>query len=214
MMSILWLAPWPKTSWMDSSGTSAYLPTLFTKGYARTASDSPKSGAVLAAENTEGRFSGMLKKLRPPSSSSHDESQWKLDGIGGVFRTWSFFAVALPKLLLDILLAYVGGVYIMKSESQGDMVMSTLQVVFIADIDFVLYRAFTSNVIKFNLAHMKTVDVELSNRTRVAMWFSSSVLCPLVTVAASAMIVIRTKMRDCSHFQFSWHEALEGLIKE
>lgn len=102
----------------------------------------------------------------------------------------------------------------MKSESEGDMVMSTLAVVFIADIDLLLYSAFTSNVIKFNLAQMKTVDVELSNKTRVAMWFASSVLCPLVTVAASALIVFRTKARDCSDFEFSWREALEGLIKE
>lgn len=215
MMSILWMAPWPKTL-TKSSGQSGYLPTLFTRGYAQAGSDSPKSGAVLAAENPEGRFSGMLKKLRPPSSSSssQDESQWKLDGIGCFFRTWSLFAVALPKLILEILLAYIGGVYIIKSESEGDMVMNTLAVVFIADIDLVLYRAFTSNVIKFNLAHMKTVDVELSNKTRVAMWLASSVLCPLVTVAASALIVFRSKARDCSNFEFSWREALEGLIKE
>lgn len=192
--SVLWHAPKPKSSSFH---------------YTRSNSDSPKSGAVLAAEVAEakGMFSGMFKK-----KSGSVDSQWKLDGISFRFRVLCTLAVAAPKLLLEVLLAYLGGVYILKSGDEGAMVMNTLAVVFIADFDEVLYTAFTSNAVKSNLSQMKTVDVELSNRSRMTMWFASSVLCPLMTLAASAWIVFHTKNTDCEDFMWSWQQAFAGLL--
>jgi len=200
--SILWMAPAPK-----SSSTAGAIPNLLNRNYSPACTDSPKTGAVLAASDSGGRFSQMFRRSR-----SADDCQWKLDGISNAFRVSSMLTVAAPKLLLEILLAYLGGVYILKSADEGAMVMNTLAVVFIADIDEVLYTAFTSNVVKFNLSHMKTVDVDLSNQTRVAMWFASSVLCPLITVAASAWIVLHTKRLDCPDYMWSWREVFAGLL--
>uniref|UniRef100_A0A7S1RI12 Uncharacterized protein n=1 Tax=Alexandrium catenella TaxID=2925 RepID=A0A7S1RI12_ALECA len=152
----------------------------------------PSHGAVLAQEAPGSWMRRLKRKLH-----SGEAPAWSLDGIGRRFKVWSMLVVAVPKFLLGLAVAYTGGVYIIKSESEETMVMSTLAVVFIAEIDDILYLAFTSSVMRQSLETTPAVEVELSNAKRLALWFASGMLAPLVIAGATAFIMWHTRQVEC-----------------
>jgi len=200
ILSLVWAAPGPRYKSVTEGAS------LAAGAYQGVRAYSPKTGAVLGADEGEGGrssyFTRMYRKVRP--SPSPGVKQWKLDGISNSFRLWSSLTVALPKLFIGTALAYLGGIYIERSVDQEAMVLNTLAVVFIADIDEILYRAFTSDAMKDNLEHMRTVELTLSNRKRFCMWFLSSVICPLLTIGAAGFIIVHSRASDCPDFVWSW----------
>mmetsp|Transcript_38389 Transcript_38389/g.99305 ORF Transcript_38389/g.99305 Transcript_38389/m.99305 type:complete len:309 (+) Transcript_38389:104-1030(+) len=199
IMSLLWAAPSPPPT------TASGLPVSSGKTYFSMRNAPPKHGAVYqaetAAEDGGGLLTQMFRKVRRGSSS---EPQWKMDGISRRYRVWSLLTVGLPSLLLQVVLGYLGGVYIIRSPNDSEMVMNTLAVVFVAEVEEFLYVAFTSDSMRYNLEHMRTVEVHLSNRHRIMGWFMSSIVNPLLTFSAAACLVVRTRQADCPDFVLSW----------
>jgi len=200
IMSLLWAAPWP-------------VQIVESNRYRSTRAFSPKAGAILAREQdhqASGMLSRMFNKIRR-NDSGHG-SQWKLDGISCIYRFWCMLTVAIPVLLLSVALAYLGGVYIMRSSNDGEMMMNTLAVVFVAEIEEFLYVAFTSDAMRYNLENMQPVMVGLTNRQRLVQWFGSSILCPLLTVCAATLVVYHARMLDCHEFTWNMQAAIDGVL--
>jgi len=181
----------------------------------------PKAGAVLANENAPEEESLLFRMYRGMRRKRDDpqEVQWKLDGLSRRYRLWCLFTVGLPKLVVSLVLAYLGGIYIMRSGSDGVMVMSTASVVFIAEIEHSLYVAFTSDAMRYNLEHMQPVEVCLNNRLRLAGWLVSSILGPLLTISVAALVVYHARQLDCHghgwntrELMSAFHPSLRGAV--
>lgn len=127
-----------------------------------------------------------------------------LDDITRTYKFWSFFSIGIPKLAIAVLLGYYGGMYIAKSADQETMLLNTLAVMFVIDVDEILYEAFISDYTKDSLEHMKAVEVPVSNSVRFSMWAMSTVVYPLIVLAASASTVFYTKMIECEGYHYPW----------
>jgi len=202
IMSLLWAAPKERES-----------------QYSNARDCSPSAGAIFekeaAPEPQSGLFMRSLKKIRRMGSSaansSSDLMQWKLDGIGRCYRLFCMLNVAIPVLLLSLATAYLGGLYILRSGSDAEMVMNTLAVEFVANIEQFLYMAFTSDAVRYSVETMKPVEVDLTNRQRVFGWFSSSILCPMVIIATAGYMMYHTRGIDCPYFEWTTADVIDAL---
>merc|ERR1712023_458182 len=118
-----------------------------------------------------------------------DVVQWSLDGMTRPFKGYCLCLIAIPRVVIGLLLALIGGLYIKLTDAQEDLVLNTLAVNFVVDIDEILYQAFTSEATKGNLDNMKTVSVDVDNRIRLWLWFSSTVLHPMVVLGVTAVVM-------------------------
>jgi len=201
IMHLLWAAPSPVPAITNSANS-------FGHRYMSTRSNSPKAGAILAKEpQEESMIFRMYRKVRGGSDNNHG-SQWKLDGISRAYRTWCMVTVAIPALVLSIILGYLGGIYIMRSANDGEMLTNTLAVVFVAEIEEFLYAAFTSDAMRYNLENMQPVDIDLTNRQRLAHWFACSILYPAMTMCVAALVVHHARTLDCHDDEWS----LKGIM--
>lgn len=176
--------------------------------YSQARDTSPSHGAVLAQEGAAGSW---LRRLRRRLRGG-EASAWTLDGISRRFKAWSLLVVAVPKFLLGLAVAYTGGVYIIKSQNEETMVMSTLAVVFIAEIDEILYLAFTSSVMRYHLENMAAVEVQLSNAKRLGLWFASGMLAPLLMAAATVFIMWHTRQMECNGEVWSMQDVRNEMM--
>lgn len=165
----------------------------------------PESGAILAKTDDPSQMSKrdmILRRVRHPPPQGMQ--QWTLDGITRTYKFWCFLSIGLPKLAIALLLGYYGGAYIAKSADQETMLLNTLAVMFVIDVDEILYEAFISDYTKDSLEHMKAVEVEVSNGVRFTMWAMSAILYPMIVLAASALTVFYTKASECEGYHYPW----------
>ena len=139
----------------------------------------------------------LIRKRHPPPPGV---PQWKLESVGKLYKVWNFVIVCVPKIVVAGALAIVGGDYIVKSGDPETMFLNTLAVMFIIDVDELLYHAFTSDATKENLSHMQSVEVELSNRQRALMWFTNTVLYPLMVIVGTGALVFYPKFTLCDGY--------------
>merc|ERR1712176_1194985 len=92
------------------------------------------------------------------------------------------------------------------------MMMNTLAVVFVAEIEGFLYVAFTSDAMRYNLENVQPVTVDLTNRQRLAQWFGSSIMCPLLTICVAALVVYHARVLDCHEFAWNLQAAIDGVL--
>lgn len=149
---------------------------------------SDEHGAVLAHESNS-KFS--LKRFRPKPPP--EMPQWKLDGINIPFKIWSAMIVVTPKLVITVTLSYVGGLFIALCDSVEDIVLNTLAVNFVCDLNTILYGCFIQQTVKDSIEHMQTVEIDLDNKHRIGHWLTSTVLYPATTVALTFFTVVYTQ---------------------
>jgi len=172
------------------------------EGFTRARDASPGGGVVLEHEAKK----SWLSKIS--GSSKQLENVWDLDGISYRFRAFSLLFVALPKVVLAVTIAYVGGVYIIKSPDQATLVMNTLAVVFLSEIDEILYQAFTSEAIRRKLRDVQLLEIPLTNTKRFWLWFMSAIIYPALMVAGTLFVMAHARYQECPNFQWSWQEII------
>lgn len=137
-------------------------------------------------------------RLTPPPNVV----KWNLDDISFAFKCWCWVGIALPKLTIALLIGHFGGSYIMESSDRETMLLKTLSVVFVLEIDEILYEAFTSDYMKDSLVNMKAVEYEVGNQTRYMVWALNAVLYPLLVIGACAFTVFSVKKASgCEVFE-------------
>jgi len=145
------------------------------------------TGAIMLGEKTLGKR--MQTFIRHPihgdRNDQHGMIRWSLHQTRPFYRMFCFFLIVLPKLVADIMLAYLGGLYIASTDEGSDMLLNTLAVVFIAEVDEMMYSAFTSADMKYNLENMKAVKLVQTNQVRVGMWLFHSFVMPALALGFS-----------------------------
>ena len=66
--------------------------------------------------------------------------------------------VITPKLVVGILLAWYGSVFVAISDSNENAFLNTLAIYFVCEIDELLFKAFTSNVIQTGLNKVPSIQ--------------------------------------------------------
>merc|ERR1712194_479575 len=93
--------------------------------------------------------------------------------------------VALPKMTLAVALCWIGGRYILGSADEETLVLNTLAVEFIVDIDEIIYQAFTSQSVQENVDNSDAVSVQVSNLDLKIMWVLNMLLLGVVFCASA-----------------------------
>lgn len=132
--------------------------------------------------------------LTRPITLSPDIPQWSLEGISRPYKIFSMAFVVLPKLMICLLLGFAGGVYIARTDSVENMILNTLAVNFVVEIDEMLYEAFTSDTTKMMLENMKTVQCEVSEREQLTLFVANRCVFPTTTVLATCVLVNSTSI--------------------
>lgn len=71
-----------------------------------------------------------------------------------------------------------------------DIVLNSLAVNFVLEIDNILYGCFISAGTKQAIEHMEPVEFEVTDRARMVTWLVSTVFYPLVALAATFQLVV------------------------
>jgi len=108
------------------------------------------------------------------------ELQWKV---------WCFVVVFLPRVLMSCALCYVGAMYICRSESKEAMILNTLSVLFIVEIDDTVYKVFTSGSLKVHMENVKGISLHPTNADRLVSFMFASVFSPILAVFMSWFFV-------------------------
>lgn len=171
-------------------------------------------GAILHNMPERGFLMRALKNFRR-THSSHSEvlhvKPWTLAGMRTATKVFLFLMVAFPKLILSVGTAYVGGLYIMcegsgASGQREALLFSTLAVNFIGDFDHVLFEAFTSQPVKYQLENMDPVVVELTQLQCTIYWLMSAIVYPSMLFVGSVYLVYYYKRKHCDSYQPPWAE--------
>lgn len=154
-----------------------------------------RNGGAILDSNAPRKRNLVHRLIRGSGSVGHEP--WTLEGITKRYKIWSFITLALPQLALTSFLSFVGGDFIANSDNKGDLIMNTVGVLFINEVGDILYQAFTSDVLKEDMAKAKGVEVEVSNKLRWSLWLTS-VFYPLSIAVYSFGIVFLLPMLKCS----------------
>lgn len=169
---------------------------MFLLYYAGQKGQVNKRGSAVLAEESTGIIQRTIGRTRG-GAESDDIRQWRLSHLSLRYRIWCFSVVALPNFLLDALLAYVGGVFCVGIDDPTDIVLNTLALVFIVEINDILYQAFTSRPMRYSLETTKPVRIELTNDRRKMMWFANSILCPIWILVLTSYLVFGKRSHKC-----------------
>lgn len=197
---LLWYAP-PESEYVAMrSGWSNADPTA-----------SHAAGAILHNAPEKGWMMRTIRNFRGPRSEVVHLKPWTLNGMSNSYKLLLLFAVAFPKLILSLCTSFVGAIYIL-SEGSGEtgqreaLLFSTLAVNFIGDFDHLIFEAFTSQPVKYQLEHMDPVVVDLSPAQCTVYWFLSAIVYPCVLFGGSAGMVLYFKYRHCDAYFLPWEE--------
>jgi hypothetical protein len=146
-------------------------------------------GAVV----TEGEINWLHAQVRRARGKpKEDTAEWSLKKMTIKYKMWAISGIAMPKLLLNVALSVVAGIWIPKSTTTEKLVLNTLAVNFIVEVDHLLYSAFVSDGQKQDLEHhtpiMRKVKVG-RGWDRVCRWLVTAYLVPVVVVSGSVLIV-------------------------
>jgi len=146
-------------------------------------------GAVVVEEKPKGLLSYCKHKITPVLNSPPDMPKWSWKHVNQSYKMWCFAIVWLPKLLLTLSTGFFGGLYITHCTTLEDLVLNSLAVNFILEMENILYGCFIAAGTKHAIETMETVEVEMTDSQRIRGWFCSSVLYPVFTFLATFYIV-------------------------
>lgn len=173
----------------------------------------PKAGggAILAQQKTFSSklYMRILHPIHGDRNDQHGMSVWSLKGTSGYYRGACFVLIVLPKCFADLMLAYLGGLFVASTSEGDNMMLNTLAVVFISELDELMYFSFTSSAMRLQLENMKAVKLQLTNKVRISMWFFHSLVVP--TVAVSFAFYLTRYVSGC-HPTGSWDD-LSSMLK-
>ena len=136
-----------------------------------------------------GHMVSYMKRLPAGKTPEEALEVWTLDDMTLGWKFVCILFAAIPRLLICLLLGFIGAIYIGRSESQEAMILNTLAVLFVLDIDDSIYNVFTSGSLKVHMDHIKPIVLHPSNNDRLIAFFFASFIFPVLVVAISVVIV-------------------------
>jgi hypothetical protein len=147
-----------------------------------------RRGAVMTEEGNVGWLNSQMRRVRGKSREAAT-AEWSLKSMTSAYKVWAMIFIALPKLVIGIFLAFVGGLWIPKSPTPEDIILNTLAMNFIVDIDPLMYGAFSSDAAKEDLDHMTPIQHYVTNQSRKILWAMNAFVYPVAVLALSGFVI-------------------------
>merc|ERR1740139_685530 len=123
-----------------------------------------------------------------------------MNGITLQYKVLMLCIIAVPKLVLSVLLALAGGNYIIGSPDRETLILNTLAITFIVEVDEFLYKAFTSPPVQEHLENSEPVTVVLDSKDALIQWFFIAVVYWISVIFSSFFVVVHFKKSACSSY--------------
>jgi hypothetical protein len=130
-----------------------------------------------------------MKKLYPGKAPEDVFILWTLDDMTLGWKFCCIVFAAIPRFIICLLCGYIGAIYIGRSESKEAMLLNTLAVLFVLDIDESIYNVFTSGSLKVHMENVKPIVLHPTNNERLISFVFASFIFPVLVVALSWLIV-------------------------
>merc|ERR1719387_3221195 len=115
-----------------------------------------------------------------------------------LYKTLVFILIVLPRAAIAVLVVWIGAVYILNSSDAETMILNTLAVLFVLDIDEFFYQTFTATHMKMQLTTVPSIELHPGKWSRVAGFFNGLAGYPaLVTVVTFG--VFHAHKQNCHH---------------
>lgn len=168
-----------------------------------------RHGALFEREDTEEQIDkaeeGMFAKakhwFKRKKRKQHGPHQWNLDRLTPTLKVLMVLLVVAPKTLICCGLFFLGSEFIIVSPDGETLILNTMAVLFILEINEYLYHSFTSSIVKARLATCKVVAVEMSNTNRVMGWVASNFIVPPFIISVAYFMVEFNHRYSCSVYQ-------------
>jgi len=161
-----------------------------------------KHGAILQMDDKQleeqemkkkGKFMGkashMMRKAKSGLGGGPDMDTWTLDHMT---KTWKFFCFlfsALPRLAIALGVLVMGAEYVSRSGSKEDMILNTLAVLFVVEVDDAIYNVFTSESLRAHMENVKPIPLNPTNNDRMFAFIFSALVYPIAAVGGTLGLV-------------------------
>ena len=82
---------------------------------------------------------------------SRAEMSYQVDGMTMKWKVFSFVLIVIPRMIIWVLLMFYGSIWLMNESDRVELILNAVALVFILDIDEVLYSAITHALQRIHL---------------------------------------------------------------
>eukprot|EP00746_Dinoflagellata_sp_MGD_P040598 gnl/MRDRNA2_/MRDRNA2_19811_c0_seq1.p1 gnl/MRDRNA2_/MRDRNA2_19811_c0~~gnl/MRDRNA2_/MRDRNA2_19811_c0_seq1.p1 ORF type:complete len:301 (-),score=37.16 gnl/MRDRNA2_/MRDRNA2_19811_c0_seq1:79-981(-) len=107
-----------------------------------------------------------------------EANNWNFRAMTKRYKVAIMICIVIPKLIIGLLLTYIGAAYILHSDDPETLILNTMAVNFVLDIDEYFYSSFTSNSVRNRLAECHEIVLNFSNWERLASFLFLDLLLP------------------------------------
>jgi len=148
----------------------------------------PANGPGVVVDNNDesdatSSMDWMRRKLKKEVTES--VALWNLSRMTKVRKYFDLAVIVFPKLAIGTLTLVFGCKYIMGSPDSETLIMNTLAVLFVLDLDEYIYQTFTTTTVKARIDSMEHILLNPSSTDRVAAYFMTTFGIPLIVGSAT-----------------------------
>lgn len=142
-----------------------------------------EADASNSVDRMERQFTSMIRH------GVKGEHKWNLHQMNKYYKFLCLSCLAFPKLIIASFLLVSGSYYIMLSPDLETLILNTLAVMFVLDVDEYFYHTFTTSVMKTRLACMEWIELNPSARDRVSAYIMATVGMPTMVICTTCGVV-------------------------
>lgn len=127
-----------------------------------------------------------------------DVQRWTLQDMTTFRKVVIVITVVIPKFCIGVALCSLGASYIIASSDDENLILNTVAVNFVLDLDEILLYTFSTDCILYRLATVEGIPLGETNTTRiVAFFFVTICLVPFLVLATMGVILFHR--RTCEY---------------
>jgi hypothetical protein len=140
-------------------------------------------GGVLEAEakSASNPFAGMMIW----GANRALGTEWSLDNMTFSYKVVVGVLIIIPRTALALGVMWIGAVYVMQSSDAETIMLNTLAVLFVLDVDNFFYDAFTATHMKMQLTTVPGIALEPGKWEHLFSFFNSLIGYPLLVTCAT-----------------------------
>lgn len=136
-----------------------------------------------------GKASHMMRKANRSLTGGPDMDTWTLDRMTRSWKFMCFVLSALPRLAIAVAVLVMGAEYVSRSGSKEDMILNTLAVLFVVEVDDAIYNVFTSESLRSHMETLKPIPLNPTNNDRMFAFIFSALIYPIAAVGGTLGLV-------------------------
>lgn len=148
-------------------------------------------------------------------SETEDGEVEIVSGMIRLHKLCSLIFILVPKFVIGVLLAWYGSVFVAISDSNENAFLNTLAIYFICEIDELLFKAFTCDVVQVALSKVPSLKTRSNPKVKkCSLLYGTVIICGLVafTVFTSVSVTCFCPVCGFNGTSFCSPESLNNAI--